>query len=445
MLDSIHTAARAARTALLAALLATGLVAGAQTTLGKPEPAYHWLCAGGTAALNHHPAAISQAGAVAVDSVPYSEDYTIVTVSRPGGGTEATLWSLDYGGATRALTTERIVSDSTTVRYAAATTSEPQINTLRQTAPDSANGHALLVIGGAGGAQFAEVRYYPYRLGGAELRVIQSALALRYGVTLGPVDYVDGEGRRVWSHGDGEYHHRIAGVGMDTVTGLSQRESRSEMEGGMLSIAADSVTHGMFLVAGDNGGPLSMVSGGDGDTLLLSRVWRAQCAGTEGRRFTLTFLTGAIEPHLDSLILVLSDGRVFHPDSASGDRVVYTGVTFSPGEHLFTLAHGGMNRRAAMATAFGEEGGAYALDGRGDSPVAARLYPNPTSGRYTIEVAGAKRVRVTVYTVRGVPVASYISEDCGRCRFEGELPAGSVHYATVETETGSQTMKIVAR
>ena len=98
-----------------------------------------------------------------------------------------------------------------------------------------------------------------------------------------------------------------------------------------------------------------------------------------------------------------------------------------------------------MATAFGEDGGAYALDGRGDSPVTARLYPNPTSGRYTIEVAGATRVHVTIYTPTGTPVASYSSDDCGRCRFDGELPTGSVYYATVETEAGNQTMKIVVK
>lgn len=421
-------------------------IAAAQSLQPLPEPAFIWHCAGGGAEINHNPANSVAGGPLVSDSVPYAKDYTVIAVCMPSVGSETALWSLDYGGSLRALTTERIISDSATVRYARNTSCEPQINTLRQTAPDSVRSYTNIVIGGSGAARFAELHYYTHRLGGADLRRIQSALALRYGVTLGPVDYVDGAGRIVWNHGDREYHHRVAGVGMDTVTGLCQALSRSEMEGGMLSLGADSVTHGMFLVTGDNAGPLTLVPDSVDGSLRLSRIWRAQGTGTEGRLFTLTFGTADIEPHVDSLILVLSDGRAFLPDSVLEDRVVYTGIPFPSGETLFTLAHGGMSQRMSMANIMAE-GGLTTPDGHGGDTAAAttRLYPNPTSGRYTIEVTGATHVRVTIYTPTGTPVASYSSDDCGRCRFDGELPTGSVYYATVETEAGNQTMKIVVK
>ena len=62
-----------------------------------------------------------------------------------------------------------------------------------------------------------------------------------------------------------------------------------------------------------------------------------------------------------------------------------------------------------------------------------------------MEVRGAGWVRVTVHNTLGQEVAAF--EDSGRSeyRFQGTLPPDNVYYATIVTERGSQTTKLVTK
>lgn len=183
-------------------LLATAPMAWSQE--GRPAtdavlPTWQWRCAGGDALLNFNPAKIvDSTQTVTFDSLPYAKDYTMIVVYKPVAETEAMVWKLSYDtSSVRGLTTEHILSGNVTIRYTDTTTGIPVINTLRQTAPDSTVPYIRLTLGGdtlAGSVKIAEVLYFSQRLGNSMLRRVQSALAVRYGITLGPVDYVDGEG-----------------------------------------------------------------------------------------------------------------------------------------------------------------------------------------------------------------------------------------------------------
>lgn len=71
--------------------------------------------------------------------------------------------------------------------------------------------------------------FFYRRLNTSILRRVQSALAVRYSVTLGPVDYVNGGGSLIWEYADsGLYHHRITGIRCDSTYCVYQLESRSE-------------------------------------------------------------------------------------------------------------------------------------------------------------------------------------------------------------------------
>lgn len=103
---------------LLAALLMAAALPAARAQ--SPEPLYRWRAVAGDTSLNGHPAAFTFAAAVS-DSLPYAAGYTMVAVYRPAADTETAVWSLDYGTERRAMTTERIMLDGMTVRYAATT------------------------------------------------------------------------------------------------------------------------------------------------------------------------------------------------------------------------------------------------------------------------------------------------------------------------------------
>ena len=74
-----------------------------------------------------------------------------------------------------------------------------------------------------------------------------------------------------------------------------------------------------------------------------------------------------------------------------------------------------------------------------------QLFPNPTTGHFNIEVSGARQVHVTIYNLQGKVMTVYNDSDRDQYFFEGSLPSGNVYYATITTESGSQTMKLVVK
>jgi len=447
------------------------VLTGCGTAIGQavvdvtPSPAFQWRCQSGNAVINHNPALHLDSVEMVFDSLPYAKDYTMIIVYKPKACGETALWEMSYGdSATRGLTTERIMSDSISIRYAEQTDGSPAINTLRQSSPDSTMPYARLAVGGEGELDVAEVVYFAERLGNAALRKVQSRLAVRYGITLGPVDYLDGAGCRIWDYADGgQYHHRVTGVGIDTLTGLRQLRSRSEMDGAVLAISTDSLGHGAFLMAGDNDAPLAFEQ--DGSIEILGRNWKIQSTNAETGLFSLAFDTRSVAMPGDSLVLLVdcfgtgsADSYIYLPDSVAGDSLVFSGVRFPTDSSMFTLGRGGVLWQMAQSKgAKGAKGGGAEPDDDGkrygggpaddvQGRFTTRLFPNPTSGHYTLEVEGAGQVLVTVYNVQGAVMASYTSEGReGRHRFEGELPLGNVYYATVSTDNGSQTMKLVVK
>ncbi|KPV60980.1 hypothetical protein QJ48_02610 [Paenibacillus sp. A3] len=70
---------------------------------------------------------------------------------------------------------------------------------------------------------------------------IESYLALKYGLTLngGQSDYVDSTGSTVWSkETNAGYGNRITGIGKDSGSGLEQKQSKSQENGALVTIAA---------------------------------------------------------------------------------------------------------------------------------------------------------------------------------------------------------------
>ena len=417
-----------------------------QTAQGFPSPAFHWKCTSADSLLNFHPATTSP---LHFDSIPYAEDYTVIVVYKPVVDTEATVWQLVFADSiVRGLTTERILSDSTAIRFAEHTDRKPVIHTLRQSAPDSSSAYASLSVGD-GNIKVSEVLYFNHRLGNSTLRRVQSALAIRYGITLGPVDYIGGNGNRVWQHrrDSAMFHHRITGVGSDTACNLHQLCSRSEMDGSVATLSTDSLPQSAYLLFGDNDAPLTFQQK-DGDVETLARQWRVQASGAEYVDFSLAFDTRNIPTPTDSLVLILDDNIVL-PSATTTNEVRFSNLWLPSDTCTFTLARGSMLWQLAQSGAKGAKG-----HGSKESGVNVEfsisnsqfsIFPNPTTGHFNIEVSGARQVQVTIYSLQGKVMATYNDSDRDKYCFEGSLPSGNSYYATITTESGSQTMKLVVK
>ena len=418
-------------------LLSYNVVFG-QTGHGIPTPAFHWRCPSADSLLNFHPATIAP---LHFDSIPYTEDYTVIVVYKPVVDTEATVWRFVFADSiVRGLTTGRILSDSTAIRYAGQSDRRPVIHTLRQSAPDPPSTVASLSVGD-GNIKVAEVLYFDHRLGNFALRRMQSALAIRYGITLGPVDYIGGDGHRVWQHGrdSAMFHHRITGIGSDTVCNLHQLCSRSEMGGAVVTLSADSLPHGTYLLIGDNDAPLTFQQE-DGGIETLVRRWCIQASRVEGIDFSLAFDTRRIPIPTDSLVLLI-DGNIVLPSVTSTNEVRFNNLWLPSDTCTFTLARGAILWQLAQSGAKGAK--AHTLTH--SSIQTFSVFPNPTNGHFNIEVSGARQVRVTIYSLQGKVMTTYSDSHRDRYCFEGSLPPGNSYYATITTENGSRTMKLVVK
>lgn len=438
---------------LITCLLLPYSVVLGQTGQRFPSPAFHWKCPSADSLLNFNPATIAP---LHFDSIPYAEDYTVVVVYKPVADTEATVWQLVFADSiVRGLTTERIISDSTSIRYSEQSDRKPVIHTLRQSAPDFPSADVSLSVGD-GNIKVSEVLYFDYRLSNSALRRVQSALAIRYGITLGPVDYIGGNGNRVWLHrrDSAMFHHRITGVGSDTACNLHQLCSHSEMDGSVATLSTDSLPQEAYLLFGDNDAPLTFQQKDD-DVETLARQWRVQASGAENVDFSLAFDTRNIPIPTDSLVLILDD-NILLPSATTTNEVRFSNLWLPSDTCTFTLARGSILWQLAQSGTKGAKG----HGGNNDNTTTKSdnthtlthssiqtfsVFPNPTTGHFNIEVSGARQVHVTIYNLQGKVMTVYNDSDRDQYFFEGSLPSGNVYYATITTESGSQTMKLVVK
>ncbi len=182
------------------------------------------------------------------------------------------------------------------------------------TATFTSNNSSSFIGSDASGANFfdgqiAEIMVFNTAPTSAEQQIIQSYLAVKYGITLDQTDndatieegdYVLEGGSIVWNESDNStYHNDVAGIGRDDDKFLDQRQSRSinstaEVTIGLGQIAANNGTNsnsfssdGDFLMWGHNGIAING-SNTSAVTLLceselqLDRVWKVVETGSVG-------------------------------------------------------------------------------------------------------------------------------------------------------------------
>ena len=418
------------------------------------RPVFWWQCDSGNVSYNFNSARLLSNGqSIVFDSIPYYNEYTVIVVYHSmGEESEMPVWQLSFNDSVRCgLTTRNILHNQTAIQYSSDNRPGPIINTLQQTAPDgldSTQSHCRLTLGSTTDQsthiKVAEIMYFEGKPAMGLLRRVQSYLAIKYGVTLGPINYTDGYGNIVWRYKDNmPFHNRIIGVGTDSTYNLVQPKSISECDSSIITLYADSLIEGRFCLLGDNGGALAYAT----DSLLgieyLYRMWKVnQALGTnvwDTIRYGIAIDTTLLPGNSDSLVLMVGD-EYYYPDSITDGKLYYNNIIFGSDSTFIALARGAFLWN--MTNTKSKQSSATTNDLAG---ITTQVYPNPTNGRYTIDVSGAEEVTVKIHNTLGKEVMTYYDKEKYHYTFSGTLPNNNVYYVTITTEQGSQTMKLIVK
>lgn len=182
-----------------------------------------------------------------------------------------------------------------------------------------------------------ELLQFSQKLSNAELRLVQSYLAVKYGITLGNnrntgtcVPYYATDGTPVWYNKQG-YHNYVIGIGRDDVSTLNQLKSTSTSSlngstdiltisnGTNFASPSSFAVNKSYFICGNNkllnmSTASSMTDVPPGIVTRLERVWQAQETGTVGT-ITLEFDMSTVPGpnNLNDVRLLVSQTSSFAP------------------------------------------------------------------------------------------------------------------------------------
>lgn len=224
----------------------------------------------------------------------------------------------------------------------------------------------------------SEAIVYSRRLTPAELRRVQSYLAVKYGTTLrapggGAGDYVDSAGTTTWAGAaNAAFHNGVAAIAADAQSGLDQRVSQSVTAGDQIAIAAGAYDFSGTVTAqapptalGDRsalawghnalGTTINVAVTdptllGAGARFRMARVWRTQVTGSGVPAQVSIRIPAALidtaNPQLAKPRLLIattadfsSGGRAAVPLARVGSFYTATLAAFAPGD-FFTVGRG---------------------------------------------------------------------------------------------------------
>ena len=128
---------------------------------------------------------------------------------------------------------------------------------------------------------FMEYVVYDRALSASERNRVETTLALRHGLTL-KHSYLNSEGIIIWNYVTQKaFSHHVAGIIVDTPSGLTRHEGYSTEQGGFLHVSTAKLTDGQSLLWGDDNQPLRFVANKMRGKW-MQRTWKAQATNLEG-------------------------------------------------------------------------------------------------------------------------------------------------------------------
>ncbi|MEM9050860.1 MAG: T9SS type A sorting domain-containing protein [Bacteroidota bacterium] len=212
----------------------------------------------------------------------------------------------------------------------------------------------------------AEIIIFDYNLNPLQINQIESALSLKYGLTMREKNYLNSMGEIVWNNiTNKEFSNRIAGIAKDLQLGLEQKQSQSLSADLELTIAASRIKKSNalnitqleeldYLIWGDNNRQAELKKSGDSETYELTRKWMISRSGNI-RPNLLRIRLNEVEgiDNCDYTYLVVNESTFGSPPLSSGTFIVgeenldgffeyqYPFDRDSSGQDLFSFIAGG--------------------------------------------------------------------------------------------------------
>ena len=192
---------------------------------------------------------------------------------------------------------------------------------------------------------------YDRALTAAERMRVESALALRHGITLAH-SYLNSKGETIRNYYRLKaYNHRVAGIIGDATSKLDRTIGESSEGDAVIKVSARSINDGASYLWGDNAKQVSFVAD-KGNGKWMQRRWAATTTGQPAEQLTLTFDTRSIHQlqPLDKdeyyYLVVDNSGtgkfpvgqiRYYKAQDSHADSIVFAGIAADAGESIFTL------------------------------------------------------------------------------------------------------------
>jgi len=338
---------------------------------------------------------------------------------------------------------------------------------------------------------FAEALLFDKHLKGNELIKWQTYLAIKYGIKLQEINYMNSNDTIIWEYTP-DFNSAIAGIGRDSVYSLNQKQSRSMSEEDLVTLGAGAIDTSNVAnpFAFDNFQSIVWAHNGLGAELeydptntktentdymyysKLQRKWllRTTGTGTSAIRTQLQFDGTAL--HVapgDEFYLIIdrsatrdftpANAILIEPDSITPNGVVYFNDllwdTDNSGKDMFTfsfikiftsefrneeISSDWLNQNANAFTGKLEKEN---ISGEG----SYSLYPNPTSGEYMLEVISDKETsfNVRLLDVSGRVVKITEKPVAKQLSMKDVLPGKGIYFLEVRTDHALKIFKVVMK
>ena len=393
----------------------------------------------------------------AIDSLRTDGAATIFTVYETDTDSIIGLWQVG-SGSNRALwlNSQRVSYDDFSVKYRNSNEHGVIVHSMRYQYPDvdsNYNGHDTLFLGREGDAfgnkNICAFIYFSGPINSTYQRQLESALAIRYGAVLhGP--YVNSLSDTLWNPlaDDSLYSVGICGIGRDD--SLSMLQQRSIIRNGILTLeAATPLSDREHIFMGCDTGSIDL----DDEIIhvdtvsytTIARHWKLR-AQTYGHASIVRLSVGLPLPaEAIRLMIVSSEGStILTPDTANA-------FSFNPAagtDYYITLL---VNASALLSGAKGTKSNTDKeeyTENKESSIFNSQfsIYPNPTSGQYTVCVAQSVDdiINISVVDANGRIIEQHsTTEPLSQYTYNGHLSADGIYYVTVSSNGRQQTIKLI--
>lgn len=426
-----------------------------------------------TAQMNYNPCFQLNGESFRLDSFPASQHHltAIIVYQVQDTVPEYGLWSVPLEeGKNVGLTTRRIISEKTQIKYADINQTGGVINSLSQNWKTIAGENNFTVnIGYADSLSFSgklsEFLLFDGSIADSVLIRYISYLGVKYGITLYQTDYLNSKGEMIWNYTDyPDYSYSIGGLGRDSAMGLNQKQSI--LLDGRVRVGLERPAIDNFSNQGSLPEDAFMLWGFDSAMLLQAgtiryeeeelTIYGAGLYQTYGKETSLQNIFIEVDGSgwngdIRNYALVIDrSGSGTYPSGAT--EIYYADYVDSNHVLYFTCLHwdsdrngtdrfgfayrplpqsasqGSEHKTGTLGKSFQENSGNQETDIKMGSN-RYRLYPNPNRGHFRLDIhyEEPSDVSVMIYSPDGKLIKSFSGSSQSAYSFEESLPARG-HY-----------------